>query len=1209
VHRVSLATAYVAIRPDTKGFGASLLRTVNADATKAGKDAGKKMGGAFSGGVRGLAASAGGALGVGLGVAAVGGFLKQSVGLEASFGKTMNVLQATTKAPKKDMADLSALAMKMGADTVFSANDASKAMLELARGGMDAAAIKAGALKGTMTLAAAGELEMGDAASYIVKGLGQFNLGAGKSSAVAAALAGAANASSASVGDMGFALSQAGLAANSAGFSIQETTGILAAFSNNGLEGSDAGTSLKTMLSSLQPSTANAAGAFHELGLMTEDGTNKLIKANGEYVSAARMAELLKKGTEGLTRAEANRNIRAAFGSDAQRAATIMAKEGAAGIREMTKATSDQSAAQDMANANMKGTAGALERASGAYETLQLRIGQALAPVVRGLALTFADVLVPALIGTVNAILSVSGIIADNSTAFKGLAIVIGTVVAVTRLHATVMAVEAAGGMLQYLKATRLVTAATKIWAAVTRAYTAVQWALNVALNANPLGLFVAAIALVAAGLVIAYKRSDKFREIVDGAFNAVKNVASTVLGWFTRSFVPFFTDTIPGAFAATKGWVKRNWPAILAIITGPIGLATLFIVNHWDTITDAFRDAKNWAVGAFKRAWSAVQGVVLTPIRAARDTIRDVFGGNGPVRTAFTNVKNWATGTFKRAWDNVQGVIMTPLRAARDAIGRLFGRGGPIRNAFSNAVDGIGRIWAGLRNAAMAPVRFVVNTVYNKGIQEILSRIPGVPHPKDIQGFQGGGWTGPGGRDRPAGIVHADEHVWTKEEANRFPGGHRGLERLRTRARMGLIREGEFADVPGYATGGRVRMDGKWLSVIAARQIRLMERMAKVNFRVMQGGYGGSHIGASGTSHNYSGVADFSPASIQYERLARRVGFAAWARNIPGRSSVGSGAHIHAVSLLDPGDRRSPQVYGSWANHGNGLRGANNDPAPHVPWLPNLRALLGNIPLANLGGGGGGGGGYAGPSVGDVVSALNPATWVRRLRGIGGWGGMLGGMVRNVAGAAKRVLVDKVKAAIRTVGRALTGGAGPVSGPVSQTVRRVANTYGWGQGDEWNALANIISHESSWDPNAKNRSSSARGLFQKMTSLHGPIERTVEGQTLWGLNYIKDRYGDPIGAWQHWQRNRSYDTGAIANGAGWIYKGPGKERVLNERQTNTYDQLLPILERIERGGGTGTGPVRIVLDAGGGVTLTGHIDNRIQGRAAQSATVRRQHR
>jgi hypothetical protein len=142
------------------------------------------------------------------------------------------------------------------------------------------------------------------------------------------------------------------------------------------------------------------------------------------------------------------------------------------------------------------------------------------------------------------------------------------------------------------------------------------------------------------------------------------------------------------------------------------------------------------------------------------------------------------------------------------------------------------------------------------------------------------------------------------------------------------------------------VQVDGKALSAIAARQLRLAERIGQIDLRVVQGGYGGDGVAASKTSHNYPGVADVVPGTVQVEQLLRQVGFAAWARNIPGRSSAGSGAHVHAVSLLDPGDRVSPQVFGSWANHGNGLAGADNDPGPRPAWLPNLVARVGGTSL-----------------------------------------------------------------------------------------------------------------------------------------------------------------------------------------------------------------------------------------------------------------------
>lgn len=135
----------------------------------------------------------------------------------------------------------------------------------------------------------------------------------------------------------------------------------------------------------------------------------------------------------------------------------------------------------------------------------------------------------------------------------------------------------------------------------------------------------------------------------------------------------------------------------------------------------------------------------------------------------------------------------------------------------------------------------------------------------------------------------------------------------------------------------GRTTMDGHPVSRVVAAQIILAERESGIDFRVMQGGFGGTGYAASGTSHNYSGVVDLSPGSVKAEEAARRAGFAAWARNVPGRSYVGSGEHIHGVSMLDPGNAKHPQVTGSWARNENGLDGGK-DPAPHFPWYSSLR-------------------------------------------------------------------------------------------------------------------------------------------------------------------------------------------------------------------------------------------------------------------------------
>jgi endonuclease/exonuclease/phosphatase family metal-dependent hydrolase len=147
----------------------------------------------------------------------------------------------------------------------------------------------------------------------------------------------------------------------------------------------------------------------------------------------------------------------------------------------------------------------------------------------------------------------------------------------------------------------------------------------------------------------------------------------------------------------------------------------------------------------------------------------------------------------------------------------------------------------------------------------------------------------------------------------------------------------------------GSTTVDGEKVSRIAAKQLQLAEAASGIDLTVMQGGYADQqHYAASGSSHNYPGVVDVSPGSVQVETLLRRYGFAAWARNIEGRSQVGSGAHVHAVSLLDPGDRTSPQVYGSWAGHKDGLGGGpGSDPAPHYAWVAGLVERVGGVELA----------------------------------------------------------------------------------------------------------------------------------------------------------------------------------------------------------------------------------------------------------------------
>jgi tape measure domain-containing protein len=210
---------------------------------------------------------------------------------------------------------------------------------------------------------------------------------------------------------------------------------------------------------------------------------------------------------------------------------------------------------------------------------------------------------------------------------------VIGTLTALTYAHAAAMAVSAAGGMMSWLKQTKIISAATKVWAAV-------QWLLNAAMSANPIVLVVIAIAALVAAFIIAWKHSDKFREVVTKAWEKVKAV------------------TI-GVVSAVINFVKSHWPLILAILTGPIGIATLLIIRNF---------------GKIKSAASSVVGWVKSiPSKLAALGAKFGAAGRGLMQGFIDGMKN-AAGIIKgiagNVWNAVKGLLngaISKINAALD--------------------------------------------------------------------------------------------------------------------------------------------------------------------------------------------------------------------------------------------------------------------------------------------------------------------------------------------------------------------------------------------------------------------------------------------------------------------------------------------------------------------------------------------------------------
>lgn len=292
-----------------------------------------------------------------------------AVRMAADFDASMSTVQANTGASADEMNQLRQAAIDAGADTIYSATESADAINELGKAGLSTSDILSGGLSGALNLAASDGMAVGDAAELMATTLKQFNLTGAESTQVADALAAGAGKAVGSAHDLGLALNQAGLVANSMGVSMQETTGTLAAFANVGMIGSDEGTSLKTMLQRLASPTDKAQTLMDELGINVYD-------ANGKFIGLAGAAGQLQNGLSGLSQQERNAALNTIFGADAVRAANVLYEQGAEGIDDWTKAVSQSGYAADLAakkNDNLKGD---LENLSGSFESLMISLGE-----------------------------------------------------------------------------------------------------------------------------------------------------------------------------------------------------------------------------------------------------------------------------------------------------------------------------------------------------------------------------------------------------------------------------------------------------------------------------------------------------------------------------------------------------------------------------------------------------------------------------------------------------------------------------------------------------------------------------------------------------------------------------------------------------------------------------------------------------------------
>nr|DAX96613.1 MAG TPA: minor tail protein [Caudoviricetes sp.] len=620
-----------------------------------------------------------------------------SVKMAGDYEQGLNIFKSVSGATAQQMAMVAAKARELGQDASLpgvSARDAANAMTELSKAGLSVNDTLA-ASKGVMSLAKAGQIDVADAATIAAQALNAFKLKGSDAGKVADVLANGANASATDIRGLSLGLQQSAAVASQFGVSLEDTVTTLGLFANRGMQGSDAGTSLKTMLISLANPSKKAANLMHELGINAYD-------ASGKFVGMRQLAQNLQNGLKGLSEEQKQQALATIFGTDAFRAAAFLADSAGKSYDDMSKAVGRSGAAMDLAKAQNSGFNGALDNLKSTIETVATDFGQKLLPELTKIIKQLADSGVIEAFGNVLiALLPVLKMVAAGFVALK-LAHVIGWF---GQLGARI---KEAGSVIG---------------------------ALSTVLRTNPLGLIITVIAALIPLLIDLENRFHIFSNAVEW----IKNAWSGMVEWFTGIFTGIgqalsnVWNAITTAFNNVTAFLQNWGPTILAIMFWPFSLLIGLVITFKDQIMAVL----NALWGGISAGFQAVTGFIQAVFQTASAVVMAIWS---PIAGFFGGVWNQIRGIFSGVGNFFGAVFGWAANAASGALNSIIGVASGVYNAIASFFRPIGTV-AG--NMIGGTIRGVVNGIIGmvqnglnsfismiNGAAGIINKIPGVHIP-----------------------------------------------------------------------------------------------------------------------------------------------------------------------------------------------------------------------------------------------------------------------------------------------------------------------------------------------------------------------------------------------------------------------------------------------------------------------------------------------
>lgn len=683
------------------------------------------------------------------GVGALAAGLGASVKVAADFEQSLANVASVTGATKDELAALRKEALQVGKDTSKSASESVEAFGELLKAGMSVQDVVGGAGRTVVQLAEATGQAVPDMAALLSNALNTFGLGADKSAEVANIIARAANASAIDVQDLAYSLQAVGPVAAQAGLSMEDFGTAIGILGNNALKGSDAGTSLKTMLLSLTAPTDKAKALLDDLGVKVFDDTGK-IRSFRDILGD------LQRAMQGLTDEERSAILKDIFGTDAIRAANILLKEGVQGWDNFRAAMAQAPTVADMSKARLQTLQGQMEQLKGSLETMAIMVGEKALPALTRMAewgVRGLNWLMEQPWGQIAEDIGhkISGIIPDGvGDKAKGLVAEVGG--ALPELGR--LAGEAAGAVRGALG---------DFWDEIgPEARETVRLILDV------LGDMAQSVRAVL-GPPLTWIRDHwrtvwgDVRQVVEVVFDQVKLAVETTLN-LIQGVIKVFRGVLTGDWQeawdgvkqivdAAKDYVLGTLKNMVELATAPFdtlgamaGSAFRGVLDKANELKDGLADRWQDVLTGAREKWSDLRDAVGNLAEEVRDkAVAPITAAKRLLDGVWDDIKRKATGTWGDlrnalggAKDDMVGVLKAPFEWFRDHVGGIVRAGGNVVIGFLN------RELTGLEIMANA-IADAINWVANKiGLGDLIPgrlSIPRIPELARGTRYFGGGW------------------------------------------------------------------------------------------------------------------------------------------------------------------------------------------------------------------------------------------------------------------------------------------------------------------------------------------------------------------------------------------------------------------------------------------------------------------------------------